>query len=241
MSKVRRQGQPAPDLEEIRPNRFIIHEPRLAGLLRGEGTIEGRSFELTTWRRDGLLGRLRQRGFQIATLADQIEALPTPPPAPPLQGPCWRALTTPIERFSVFDPQTLAWLPLPPETRDGAQVVVARAGQVLRRRKGRGAPAFYLGLAERGGTLGLSPLDETEALLAGYAQAADQPSLRLEAVRAGQDDLWRLPEVELPPPHRSLLRRLLQERGGANTVGRSGLALAQELFARLGVRLGVGG
>ena len=213
----------------------------MAGLLRGEGTIEGRFFELTTWRRDGLLGRLRLRGFQIVTLADQIEALPTPPPAPPLQEPCWRALTTPIERFSFFDPQTLAWAPISPETRDSAQVVVARAGLVLRRRKGRGAPAFYLGLAERGGTLGLSPLSETESLLTGYAQAADQPGLRLQATRAGQDELWHLPEVELPPPHRTLLRRLLQERDGPGVVGRGGLALAQELFARLGVRLTVNG
>lgn len=237
MSRARKPRAPAPDLEEIRPNRFVIHEPRLAGLLRGEGTIEGRFFELTTWRREGLVGRLRQRGFAVVTLADQIDELPAPPAPPQLQGACWRALTTPIERFSVFDPQTLTWAPLAPEPRDGAAVVVARAGQVLRRRKGRGAPAFYLGVAERGGTLGLSPLDETEALLLGYAQAGGLPGPALQAARAGEEELWRLPEVELPPPYRALLRRVSQERDGASLVGRAGLALAQELFARLGVRL----
>lgn len=241
MSRAHKPKPAAPDLEEIRPNRFVIHEPRLAGLLRSEGTLEGRFFELTTWRREGLIGRLRQRGFTIVTLADQIDELPTPPAPPQLQDACWRPLTTPIERFSVFDPRTLTWAPLASEQRDGVAVVVARGGQVLRRRKGRGAPAFYLGLAEHGGTLGLSPLSETEALLLGYALAGQQPGPPLQAVRLGEEELWRLPEVELPPPYRTHLRRMSQEHDGASVVGRAGLALAQELFARLGVRLGVKG
>jgi len=45
----------AVDLEEIAPNRFLVHTPRINALIKGEGTIEGRLFELTGWRRDGLI------------------------------------------------------------------------------------------------------------------------------------------------------------------------------------------
>ncbi|GAB4195504.1 MAG: hypothetical protein OHK0022_12300 [Roseiflexaceae bacterium] len=243
MGRGRRPGRPpqrAPeyDLDEIAPNRFIVNDPRLPGLLKGEGNFDGRFFELTTWRRDGLLARLRQRSFAVRTLADQIDELPAPPQPPALREPCWRPLASPIERFSIFDPATLRWEPVAPEERGEAQVVVVRPGLPLRRRKGRGAPAFYLGQAERGGTLGLAPLTETEALLLGYALVGDHTP-QLAATPDG--DGWRLPEAELPPPYRSLLRRFATERDGALVVTRAGLALAQELFARLGVRLNARG
>ncbi|HEU4324947.1 MAG TPA: hypothetical protein VFS21_17535 [Roseiflexaceae bacterium] len=240
MGRSRRPGrspqrEPDYDLDEIAPNRFVVNDSRLPGLLKGEGNFDGRFFELTTWRRDGLLARLRQRSFAVRTLADQIDDLPAPPHPPALREPCWRPLASPIERFSLFDPATLRWAPVPTQEREGAQVVVVQPGLPLRRRKGRGAPAFYQGQAERGGTLGLAPLTETEALLLGYALASERSPSRLAAPPDG--DAWRLPEVELPPPYRSLLRRFATEHNGDLRVDRAGLALAQELFARLGVRL----
>lgn len=231
------QRAPTYDLDEITPNRFLVNDSRLPGLLKGEGTFDGRFFELTTWRRDGLLARLRQRSFAVRTLADQIEDLPLPPQPPALREPCWRALVSPIERFSVFDPVALRWTPIATDEHDGVQGVWVRAGLPLRRRKGRGAPAFYLGQAERGGTLGLAPLTETEALLLGYAHIDEYSPPQLITTPAG--DGWRLPEIELPPPYRSLLRHFATDHDMLR-VDRAGLALSQELFARLGVRLKAG-
>jgi hypothetical protein len=66
------------DLEEIAPNRFLVHTPRINALIKGEGKIAGRMFELTGWRRDGLIARLRERGFSVRTLGDQLDKLPGP-------------------------------------------------------------------------------------------------------------------------------------------------------------------
>ena len=69
MAQARNRQRCAPpfDLEEIAPNRFLVHNVRATGLLKGEGSIDGRLFELTTWRREGLLGRLllARRGFPL--------------------------------------------------------------------------------------------------------------------------------------------------------------------------------
>src|SRR5215218_5798417 len=87
----------AADLEEIAPNRFLVHTPRINALIKGEGTIAGRMFELTGWRRDGLIARLRERGFEVRTLDNQLDKLPGPPPAPPILAPGWRPLASAIE------------------------------------------------------------------------------------------------------------------------------------------------
>ncbi|NTU83127.1 MAG: hypothetical protein HGA45_27780, partial [Chloroflexales bacterium] len=87
MPSKRRPGAPA-DLEEVRPNRFIVYNPAASSTLRGEGEREGDRFLLTTWRRDGLIARLRAKSFLVLTLADQIGALPDlPRPAPPRPPP----------------------------------------------------------------------------------------------------------------------------------------------------------
>ncbi len=223
------------DLDEIAPNRFLLHNPRVGALLKGEGVVNGRSFELTTWRREGLLARLRERGFSVRTIADRLEALPALPPPPPIGGPGWRLLAGAIEHFSHFDLRRLRWHPLAAETRDGAAGVTIYDGWVLRRRKGRGASSYYLAFKERGGGIGLRPLDETEAILAGYAQALELDDRPLLAERRGDDLL--LPDVELPPPYRAALALFAKEGEEGPLVDRRGWPLAQELFGRLGVRL----
>lgn len=77
----RRPGAPA-DLEEVRPDLFVVHNPAAGPVLRGEGLREGDRFRLTSWRREGLVARLRDRGFVVLTLTDQIAALPPLPVAP---------------------------------------------------------------------------------------------------------------------------------------------------------------
>ncbi|HEY3231135.1 MAG TPA: hypothetical protein VGJ87_18045 [Roseiflexaceae bacterium] len=231
----RQQRHSAIDLEEIAPNRFLVHNQRAWRPLKGEGTIDGRLFELTTWRREGLLARLRERGFRVRTLADLVAALPSPPPAPPIGNLGWRPLTSPIEQISHFDLRNLRWHPLTPERRGDLSGVSVYAGWVLRRRKGRGASSYYLALNERGGGIALKPLDETDAVLAGYAQAVAFDARPLLAEWHGDQVL--LPDVELPPPYRTLLRRTATESDEGLLVDERAWPLAQELFERLGVHL----
>lgn len=232
-----KQRRGAIDLEEIGPNRFHVFEMRAAALLKGEGELNDREFRLTSHRRDGLLARLRERSYRVSTLADQIEALPPPPPPPPIGPMGWRALASEIEQFSHFDLRRLRWHPLAPEPRDGARAVAIYGGWVLRRRKGRGASSYYLALAERAGGIGLRPLDETTALLTGYAQslALDDRPLLVER----RDGRYLLPNVELPPPYRALLSRCARATEAGPETDAEGWPLAQELFLRLGVRLRV--
>jgi hypothetical protein len=235
-SSSRQPRRPALDLDEIAPNRFIVHNPHAVPLLKGEGTIAGRLFELTTWRREGLLARLRERGFGIRTIADRIGALPAPPRPHPIGEPLWRPLTSAIEHFSHFDIERLAWQPLAPQAHGEAAGVSLRDGWVLRRRKGRGPSAFYMAARERGGGAGLKALDETSAVLAGYALALAHDPRPWLVERRGADML--LPDVELPPPHRAALALFGRESEGSWLVDQErGWPLGRELFARLGVRL----
>jgi hypothetical protein len=222
-------------LEEIAPGRFLVHDPQVSGLLKGEGTLSGRLFELTTWRREGLLARLRERGFKVLTLAGLAAQLPGLPQPPPIGGPGWRPLSSAIEQISHFDLRNLRWRALEPETRAGALGVAIYGGWALRRRKGRGAASFYLAVRERGGGVGLQPLDETAAILTGYAQALALDARPLLVDRSG--DHIVLPDVELPPPHRMLLKRIATEDDERLLVDESGWPLAQAVFGRLGVQL----
>jgi hypothetical protein len=237
MVRASKQRRPALDLEEIAPNRFLVHNSGAKGMLKGEGTIEGGLFKLTTWRREGLLARLRERGFHVRTLADLAASLPSPPLPPPIDGPGWRQLTSAIEQISHFDLRNLRWHPLTPDTRDGALGVIVYAGWILRRRKGRGAASYYLALAERGGGIGLKPLNETDAILAGYAQALAFDERPLLAEWRGDQIL--LPDVVLPPPHRALLQRIATESDEGPLVDERLWPLAREVFERLGVLLTV--
>jgi hypothetical protein len=227
--------RPQADLEEIAPNRFLISNPRANALLKGEGTIAGRMFELTTWRRDGLIARLRDRGFEVRTLADRLGALPRPPAPPPIGGPGWRPLAGAIEHFSHFDLRRLRWHALAPETRDGVSGLTLYDGWVLRRRKGRGASSYFLAFRERGGGIGLRPLDETDAILSGYAQAQALDDRPLIVERRG--DFLLLPNVELPPAYRALLASFAESSDAGPLVSQRGWPLARELFEQLGVRL----
>lgn len=232
------------DLDEIAPGRFLIHNPRAQLLLKGEGTIAGRLFEQTSWRREGLLARLRERGFAVRTLADRIDGLPAPPPAPRLGEAGWRPLASAVDHFSWFDPERVDWRPAELSTQNGAAGVLLRDGWVVRRRKGRGLSSYFLAFRERGGGIGLRPLGETEAILAGYAQAQardPRPWLverRPSSAPESGDDLL-IPGVLLPPPYREVLGLLGREAAEGWLVDQRGWPLAQALFERLGVRLSV--
>jgi len=241
---VRSSRHGALDLDEIAPNRFLVHNAHATNLLKGEGQIKGRFFELTTWRREGLLARLRDRGYQVRTLADRVAALPAPPPPPPIGGTGWRPLASAIEQISHFDLLRFGWHALAPEQRDGVAGVTIYGGWVLRRRKGRGPASYYLAQKERGGGIGLRPLDETAAILSGIAQAiARDPRPLVVGRRApGSDphgDFLLLPQIELPPAYRATLDLISSPSPEGPLVPPANWPLAEALFARLGIRLQV--
>jgi hypothetical protein len=223
------------DLDEIAPGRFLIHNAHINSALKSEGDVRGRLFELTSWRRDGLLARLRERGYKVRTIADRLAALPVPPIAPPIGGAGWRPLSSAIDHISHFDLVGLRWHPLAPQLRDGAPGVAIYDGWVLRRRKGRNPAAYYLAQKERGGGVGLRPLDETSALLTGIAQAIERDPRPLLAERRGEALL--LPQIELPPPYREALALFTRPSPDGALVDQVSWPLAQELFERLGIRL----
>lgn len=224
MSK-RRPGAPA-DLEEVRPDLFVVHNPAAGPVLRGEGLREGDRFRLTTWRRDGLIGRLRDRGFTVLTLADQIAALPPLPVAAPPGEPFTRELA-PGERISYFAADPPGWHAAP---QLAPNQVSLREGWIIRRRRGRGAADYYY--AERGT---LTPLDETTALRLGYALIARQGGATLIAERAGE--AWRLPDAPLPLEYRRLFGRLATHTRDGWLAPATVLPLAAALLARLGLHI----
>ena len=230
--------RPSVDLDEVAPNRFAIANPHITSAIKSEGVLTGRIFELTGWRREGLIARLRERGFTVRTIADRIAALPAPPAPLPIGAPGWRPLATAIEQFGHFDLGLLRWHALAPEQREGVAGVMICDGWVLRRRKGRNPATFYLAHRERGGGVGLKPLGETAALLQGYAQALAFDARPLLVGPAGAPDgALLLPAIELPAPYRAALTLCAGHSAAGWQVERGGWPLAQELFARLGVRL----
>ena len=222
---MEREGKPY-DIEEIAPGRFIVRDPRAKTILKREGDLEGQFFTLRSWRREGLLARLRGRGFRVLTLEDRIRRLPPLPSPLPTGSSFWLPLPD-DERWSVFDPQHLDWIPVPVEMRDGIAGCVIRQGQVIRRRRGRGVPRYAL--VTEGATL--RTIDETEALIRGYAGATPA---RLTARRDGERIV--LPAHPLPPPHRRLLREMaIDTLDDCLVIETKAWALAQEIYAGLGV------
>lgn len=197
--------------------------------------MKGKQFELTSWRRDGLMARLRERGFNIRTLADQIAVLPNLPRAERIGAEVTRPLVTPIERFSYFDPLALAWVQVDPHEHEGQRLVTLRDGWVVRRRKGRGAAAYYFAFAERTGGAGLRPTTEDKAMMMGYAQATGVRERDLTARRA--DKYYIIPILPLPAAYRKVLARMAEETDQGWRVHERGWPLVGELFAKLGILL----
>lgn len=231
MASKRRPGAPA-DLVEIRPGLFFVYNPAAGPTLRGEGEREGDRFRLTTWRRDGLIGRLRAKGFAVLTLADQIAALPDLPRAAP-PGPLVTRLLAAGERVSYFGPgedgAPPGWRPAPLAEGDPSAVAL-REGWAIRRRKGRGPGSFFL--VARGG---LRPLPEDEALRHGLAQVALAGPAPVVAAPA--EGGLALPELPLPDAHSALLTRIADRRPGGWLVAPEALPLAAALLARAGMAL----
>lgn len=214
------------DFEEIAPDQFVVRHPQLRGLLKDEGNLRGMLFELTTWRRDGLIARLRSRSYRVLTLADAIAALPTLPHPPESGGDRWYPVGT-NDLISWFDPHQLDWQPLNAHDHQGKRGTWIAVGQVVRRRQGRG-PARYAVVLRSGE---LAARDESAALLLGYALAVPYT---LVAPASDQPNTWQLPPIALPPPHRDLMHKIAVEHNSAFVIDDRSWELAVALVDRLG-------
>ena len=222
-----------PDIEEIGANLFLVRDSRANTLLKREGELSGNRFVLTTWRRDGLIARLRDHGFRVLTIEDRIRTLPRPPEAPVLGAPLPRTGAPRGERLSTFDTSTLSWRKPAGE----AAELMLRPGEPVRRRKGRGPAEFMVVRAEHGGA-GLEPLPEGRALLLAYALAAEAaPQLSAGAATA---EGALVPPLDLPPDYRDVLERIARATPAGWLVSEASWSLACSLFARLGVELRAG-
>ena len=168
----------------MRPGRFVLHNPAVAPVLRGEGERIGDRFELQSDRVEGLLARVRMRGFRVLTLSDQVAALPAVPAVPgPATGVLHLQTGDRLSRFAADVPD--GWQELVPDA-DGRYHLPA--GTVIRRRQGRGPARFALVISG-----GLRTLAADEALLSGYARTP--PAKTVLTVTA---DGWQLAALALP-------------------------------------------
>jgi hypothetical protein len=229
------------DLEEVRPQHFVIHNMDTYPILKGSGVFKGKMFDLTTWRREGLIARLRQSGFVVRTFDDQVHNLPELPPATMIGEPVEYPRHSNMERYSHFDPQMLTWVADEPhDSHEGTpqQYITLHVGWVVRQRQGRGKATYYQVGRSRAGHTALAPLSETSALLAGYAQAAITRRTPLKIHLNNQ--FGYIPTIELPPPHRDIIKRLAMPTEQGWQVERQHMPLASRVYQALGIRLSPG-
>lgn len=226
------------DLDEIRPDRFVIHNVKLRPLLKGEGVTAGKFFELVTWRREGLLARIRERGFNVRTIADRIAVLPEIGPVAPLGPEGVRLLSQAKERIATFDRTELRWRDLPVIEHAGKAAVRINSGVALRRRKSRGHADYYLATLAHNDLINLLPVTETEALLQAYAQLA-QTGPQVIVHYTLQPDALFIPKrhLTLPPPHAETLSLLTRDKAESWTIPTSVRDFAAAVFAKLGIVL----
>jgi len=225
------------DLDEIWPERFLIHNDKLKPLLRGEGVTVGMFFELVSWRREGWLARLRSRGFNVRTLQDRVAVLPAISPVPPLGDEGVRLLGSAKERIALFDGDQLRWKELPIIEHNGKAAVRVRDGAAVRRRKSRGQPEYHIATLVHGNQINLSPRNETNALLHTYAHLGQQGPVVVRLVE--QEDVYLVPHEQavLPPPHRELLDLLAYDKKARWAFSKPVIKLVEAVFDKLGIQL----
>lgn len=232
--KTERKHGGGADMEEVRPRLFRVFSPTIHRFLKDEGTFKGTLFTLTTWRRDGLMARLREQGFLVRTLEDQVAALPPLPPAVPIGNPAPYTVRS-TDRYSHFDPLRLAWVPDTPQEREGQHTVLLHEGWVVRYRRGRGAASNAQVFINRAGIAHLHPLSDLDALLAGYAQVA---LVRTAPLKVQQDPTHvYLPGIVLPPPHHRVIERIATQTERGWKAEKTWWSLARGVYESLGLRL----
>ncbi len=226
------------DLDEIRPDRFIIKNDKVRPLLKGEGVTAGKFFELVTWRREGLIARIRERGFNVRTIEDRITMLAAIENVSPPGNVGLRVLSQAKERIASFERATLRWVELPIIEHNRQAAVQIRDNEPVRRRKGRGSGDYYITSLTPSGQLNLLPVAETTALIHAYSQIAvsDQP---VNLPMISQADLYLVPQQQaiLPQRHRETLLTLALDKATPWTFPQKIMPMAEAVFAKLGITL----
>ncbi len=233
MAKSQQKSTKSIDFEEIHPNRFLVRNQRLHGMIKNDGSLKGMLFELTATRRDGLLVRLQERGYRILTIEHRMSKLPKLPTAVPIGTACWYPIPNASENYSCFDGQRLRWKPISLETRDEQIGVMLCSSWIVRKWRSRGKASYAQVVQQGKDTVTLSPLSEDEALLAGFA-LAEAP--RLPMVPIGKQT-YLLPDIPLPSPYKELIQRIATQSERGWLVEQSNLELARMLYSRLGLNL----
>lgn len=228
----------SPDLDEIRPDRFVVNNEKVHPLLRGEGQREGVYFHLQSTRREGWVARLRAAGFNVRTLLDRVNALPSVRPDVALGPAGIRLLGTARERIAAWDPDRLRWRDLPVEVVDGGQGVRLRVEEPVRRRRSRSGGDYFIATEERPGRIGLRPVKESEAIMRAYSLmvVADRPAiLRFTETRGHY--VVPADQALLPEGHREALDRLSQDVAEPWVFGVEQAPLVERVFEQLGIEL----
>ncbi len=235
------------DLEEIRPNVFLVRNAGVRPIIKSEGEFDGKLFRLTSWRREGMLARLALQGFAVQTLDDYVAGLPKLPDVAhvPPDTPTTALHISRVDRYSRFVPHRRNWeplTPLDPSAPDQPLQLQVATGWIIRRRHGRGHASY----AQVQAHAQLRPLDELHALLYGYAYAM---LLHLPPVIIQHDPTtaqWLLPAVLLPAPHRKLLAKIATPAPTKHALvphgwlcAADGLALAKAVLDSLGLAVQV--
>jgi hypothetical protein len=227
-----------PDLDEFRPDRFVISNEKVRPLLRGEGERDGHFFHLQSARREGWLARLRAAGFNVRTLADRVRSLPGLRDDIRIGAEGIRELATARERIAAWDPDRLRWRDLPVREQDGRHVVVLRVNEAIRRRRSRTGGEFFITAAERGDRIGLVPVSETDALLHAYGALAvsGQPAVVYFGLADGGYTVAS-DQALLPAPHREVLDHLADDDAPPWLFGDAEAPFAEQVFDKLHIEL----
>jgi hypothetical protein len=228
----------APDLDEFRANKFIIHNGKVRPFLRGEGEREGKFFHLQSWRREGLIARIRMAGFNVRTLQDRVDALHAIPPDVAPGPEIFRPITTQREQIAAWDPQRLRWRDLSVQTVNGVRGVMLRVNEPLRRRKSRAGGDYFIAFMEQGGGAGLRPVRERDAILQAYGLlAAEGRSAIIRFERKPQGYFVPADQALLPERHREALGLLVLDGEPDWTFEREHTDMVEQVFEKLGVQL----
>lgn len=224
-----------PDLDEIHWDRFVVNNEKVRPFLRGAGEREGVFFQLTDWRREGWIARLRAAGFKVRTLADRVAALPAIRRDLSLGPAGVRSLATSRERIASWDPGRLRWRDLPVESVDGAPAVRLRVEEPLRRRKSRSGGDFFIAILDRPGRIGLRPVEEADAILQAYGLLASTGCSSVLPWTETPGGSVRAPDQALlPEPHREALQWLADDGAERWTFEPTVAPLAERVFVKLG-------
>ncbi|HEY0737628.1 MAG TPA: hypothetical protein VGD69_22110 [Herpetosiphonaceae bacterium] len=226
-----------PDLDEIRPDRFIINNDKVRPVLRGEGVTVGKFFELVTWRREGLIGRIRMRGFNVRTLEDRVTTLRGVKSVDPPGAEGVRVLHHPKERIAHFDSARLHWCDLPTIDHGGKPAVRLPVNVAIRRRKGRGHADYYITATVGHGEINFVPTKEVAALIHAYSQIAQEHTPVVRYTLA--DEIYTIPRQQalLPPQHQEVLEMLAVDKAEPWSIPAPVFDLAAGVFAKLGIDL----